>query len=305
MPGGVISTGTHPKALWPGVHAWWGQNYAQHQTEYTDLYEVQDSSGAYEEDVQLTSFGLAPAKPEGAPMAYDSEGQGFISRYNHIAYALGYKVTYEERRDNKYEVVSNRRAAMNAFSINQTIENTAAIPYNDAFTGAFYTHADGLSLVNTAHINATGGTFSNQGASADLQEAALEDASIAIMGFQNDRGMMVSVMPNSLIIPRQKFFQANRIMKSVMQPDTNNNNINVLKATNAFPGGIKLNHYLTAPNSWFIRTNVPNGMNFFWRDRPDFAQDNDFDTKNAKAATYMRFSMGDTDPRGIYAVQGP
>jgi len=38
MPG-VINTGSHPKLLWPGIHAIWGQVYNEHATEYTDLYD--------------------------------------------------------------------------------------------------------------------------------------------------------------------------------------------------------------------------------------------------------------------------
>jgi len=306
MAGGVINTGSHPKALWPGVHAFWGQVYNQYPSEYQDLFEVDDSGRAYEEDVQITGFGLAPVKAEGAPIQYDSEQQGFVSRYTHIAYALGYKVTYEELRDNLYETVSMRRAQANAFSIQQTIENVAAAVYNDAFTGSVFTHADGRPLCDTAHVNATGGTYSNAlNPAADLSEASLEDMSIQIMGATTDRGLLISIMPQSLHVPRQEWFNANRILKSVLQPDSASNNINVLKATNAFPGGIKVNHYFTAPHAWFVRTNCPNGMRFYWRDRPEFAQDNDFDTKNAKAATYMRFSMGNTDPRGIFGSNGP
>lgn len=306
MAGGVITTGAHPKALWPGVHAWWGQIYAEHQTEYTDLYDVTDSDQAYEEDVQVTGFGVAPVKPEGAPITYDFEIQGFVTRYTHIAYALGFKVTYEELRDNLYEVIAMRRAKANAFSMTQTIENVAAAPYNDAFTGALFTMADGLPLISAAHLNATGGTFSTAlTPAADLMEISLEDLCIQIMGAQTDRGLLISIMPQSLHVSRQEWFNANRILGSVLQADTSTNNINVLKATNAFPKGIKMNHYFTAAHPWFVRTNCPSGMTFFWRDRPEFDQDNDFDTKNAKAATYMRFSMGCTDPRGIYGSNGP
>ena len=114
---------------------------------------------------------------------------------------------------------------------------------------------------------------------------------------------MISIMPHSLHIPRQEWFNANRILKSVLQSDSANNNINVLKATNAFPRGIKLNHFFTSAGPWFVRTNVPNGMTAYWAERPSFDQDNDFDTKNAKAASYMLFSVGCTDPRGILASQ--
>jgi len=303
---GVINTGTHPKLLWPGIHAIWGQIYAEHAKEYGDLYNDLDSDKAYEQDVEVTGFGLAPVKAQGAPIQYDSEIQGIVTTYTHVAYALGYIVTYEELRDNLYEEVSMRRAKANAFSINQTIENAAAFLYNNAFSTTYYTTADGAALVSTNHVNATGGTYSNAlSPAADLSEAALEDLTIQIMGTQNDRGLLINIMPESLHIPRQEFYNANRILKSVLQSNTANNNINVLKAVNAFPKGIKLNHYFTAPHAWFIRTNCPNGMQMFWRDRPMFDQDNDFDTKNAKAATYMRFSVGASDPRGIFGSNGP
>ena len=304
MPAGVITTGNHPKALWPGVHEFWGQVYEAHMKEYPDLYDQEDSEMAYEEDVQITGFDLAPIKPQGGVITYDSEVQGPVTRYNHIAYALGYIVTYEELKDNLYEKVSYRRAKANAFSMNQTIENVAAFPYNNAFSAAYFTTGDGVSLVNTAHINTTGGTFSNElSPASDLSEAALEDMCIQIMGAQQDRGLLISIMPQSLHVPRQEWFNANRILKSVLQSDTANNNINVLRATNAFPKGIKMNHFFTSASYWFVRTNCPNGMTMFWRERISFDQDNDFDTKNAKAASYMRFSVGATDPRGIYGSQ--
>lgn len=303
---GVINTGSHPKLLWPGIHAIWGQIYNEHATEYTDLYNIEDSDKAYEQDVEVTGFGLAQVKSQGAGATYDTEIQGIVTTYQHIAYSLGYIVTFEELRDNQYEEVSMRRAKANAFSINQTVENVGAFLYNNAFSTTYFTTGDGAALVSTSHVNATGGTYSNAlTPAADLSEAAIEDLTIQIMGVQNDRGLLINIMPESLHVPRQEWYNANRILKSVLQSNTANNNINVLKATNAFPKGIKMNHYFTAPHAWFIRTNCPQGMTMFWRDRPMFDQDNDFDTKNAKAYTYMRFSVGCTDPRGIFGSNGP
>ena len=303
---GIITTGAHPKLLWPGIHATWGQIYSEHAKEYTDLYTIEDSSQAFEEDIQVTGFGLAPIKTEGGQPSYDSEIQGILTRYTHIAYALGYIVTYEELRDNLYEVVSMRRAKANAFSMNQTIENVTAFLYNNAFVSTYYTTGDGVALLSPVHTQALGGTYSNVlTPAADLSEASLEDMCIQIMGVQTDRGLYINVMPQSLHVPRQEWFNANRIMKSVLQPGTANNDINVLNATNAFPNGIKLNHYFTAPHAWFVRTNCPQGMTMFWREAPNFAQDNDFNTKNAMALSYMRLSAGCTDPRGIFGSNGP
>lgn len=302
---GVITTGSHPKALWPGIKAWWGQTYAEHATEYDKLFDKDTSNQNYEEDVQLTGFGLAPIKSEGAGVAYDSEVQGFVTRYTHVAYALGYIVTKEELDDNLYEQVSKRRAAALAMSFRQTKENVGANVYNRAFSST-YKGGDGKALCATDHPNTTGGTWANKPVvDADLSEASLEDAMIAIMGFQNDRGLLINVMPRSLVIARQEWYNANRILKSVYRPGSADNDINVLKATNALPEGIVMNHYLTSPHAWFIRTNIQNGMKYYERVGISFDQDNDFDTMNAKAKGYERYSFGWSDPRAVYGVNGP
>lgn len=304
--GGVITTGNHPKALWPGIHTFWGQVYNEHAMEYCDLFDELPSEMAYEQDVQITGFGLGNVKPEGGTITYDSETQGPVAQYTHIAYSLGYIVTHEEIKDNLYEKVSMNRAHANSFSAVQTIENLAAALYNDAFTGQVFVNADGQTLCSAAHVNTTGGTYSNALTPAsDMMESSLEDIAIQAMGLQTDRGLYISILPESLHVARQEWFNSNRLMKSILQPGTANNDINVIKATNAFPKGIKLNHYFTQPHAWFVRTNCLHGMQLFWREHPEFDQDNDFDTKNAKAAWYMRLSLGNTDPRGILASNGP
>jgi hypothetical protein len=302
---GIITTASHPKALWPGIKAWWGQVYDEHPEEYSKLFDSDTSSQNYEEDVQLTGFGLAPRKSEGNGVQYDSEIQGFTTRYTHIAYALGYIVTKEELDDNLYEQVSRRRAAALAMSFRQTKENVAANVYNRGFNST-YKGGDGVALCSTSHPNVSGGTFANKPTvDADLSEASLEDAMIAVMGFQNDRGLLINVMPKSLVVARQNWYNANRIMKSVYTPSSANNAVNVLVATNALPDGIVMNHYLTSPNAWFLRTNIQNGLKYYSRVGIQFDQDNDFDTMNAKAKGYERYSFGWTDPRAIYGVNGP
>ena len=302
---GIITTASHPKALWPGIKAWWGQVYDEHQTEYTDLFTSDTSRQNYEEDVQLTGFGLAPVKSEGNGVQYDSEIQGFTTRYTHLAYALGYIVTKEEKDDNLYEQVSKKRSAALAMSFRQTKENIAANVYNRAFNGT-YLGGDGVALCSTAHPNVTGGTWANKPTvDVDLSEAALEDAVIALMGYTNDRGLLINVMPQTLHIARNELFNAQRILKSSYQTGNANNDINVIKSGNYIPGGFKVNHYFTAPHAWFIRTNIREGMKYYERVGIEFDQDNDFDTDNAKAKGYERYSFGWTDPRAVYGVNGP
>jgi phage major head subunit gpT-like protein len=299
----IINSGSFAKALWPGVNAWYGKAYSEYPVEYTKLFETYKSTRAFEEDVGVSSFGLAVVKPEGAPIVYDSERQAYITRYSHVVYALGFMITREIMDDDMYDVVGQRKAQGLAFSMRQTKEIVAANVYNRAFTAA-YAGGDGKELAATDHPLFAGGTFSNElSTAADLSEAALEQAHIDIAGFVNDRGLLISVRPKSLIIPRQLMFEAKRITAPTGRPGTDTNDVNAMKAMGLVPEVI-VNHYLTDSDAWFLRTDVPHGMKHFERRADSFDMDNDFDTENAKFKATARYSFGWTDPRGIFASPG-
>lgn len=300
---GVITTGNHPKALWPGMHAFFGRKYNEHPVEYTTLFDMERSSKNYEEDTEVTGFGLAPVKTEGASTSYDSESQSWTKRYVHTAYSLGYIVTREELDDNLYEVVSRRRIRALAFSMRQTKEIVAANVYNRAFNSS-YTGGDGKELLATDHPTLDGTQSNELATAADLSEASLEDLAIQIMNAKNSRGLRISVMPRCLIVPPALAFEATRILNSQLQSGTANNDINALRSMGTFPEGIKVNHYLTDTDAFFIRTNVPDSMRGFDRIRVEFTQDNDFDTDNAKAKAYERYSFGWSDWRGLFGSPG-
>lgn len=299
----IINSGSFAKALWPGVNAWYGKAYNDYPTEFLQLFEKNSSNKAWEEDVGIASFGLAIQKPEGASISYDTERQGFTQRYQHVVFALGFIITKEAYDDDQYEVVGKRKASGLARSIRQTKEIVGANVYNRAFN-ALYTFSDGTQLINAANNNVTGGTWSNTLATAaDLSEAALEQAAIDIAGFTDDRGLIIAAKPNSLIISRQQIYEAKRILGTEGRVGTDVNDLNALKTMGVIPTTV-VNHYLTDPDAWFIRTNVPEGMKYFERDADSFDMDNDFDTDNAKYKARSRYSFGCSDKRGIYGSPG-
>lgn len=300
----LITTGSFAKALWPGVNAWYGKAYDEFKVEWEALFDKYTSRKAFEEDVGIVSFNLAQVKGEGAPIAYDSETQGFITRYTNIAYALGFIVTMEAFEDDQYDVIAERRARGLAFAMRQTKEVVAANVYNRAFNASFV-GGDTVSLISSAHPNASGGTWSNTLATnANLSEAALEQAVIDISKFTNDRGLRIQVLPRSLIIPTDLQFEAERILKSQYRVGTANNDINALVMMGKYPEGIKIDHYFTSTTAWFIRTNAPDGLKYFERKADTFTEDNDFDTENAKFKAISRYAFGWTDPRALYGAQG-
>lgn len=306
--GGPIGTGNHPKAQWPGVHAFWGTEYEEHPVEWKALcHEILPSSMGYEEIVGDTGFGLASLKAQGDGIKYDANVQSFVTRFTHATFSLGYMVTMEELQDNLYEKVSRARARENAFSQRQTRENLVAGLFNNGFSSSFK-GGDGSAFFATNHATQTGPTYANKPTNdADLSEASLEDALIAIAGFTNDRGLLISVVPKCLLIARQNMFNASRILKSTYTPSSADNAINAIKAMNALPEGMMVNHFLTSANAWFIKNQIPSGSGviFFERMPVTFDMDNDFNTKNALAASITRFSCGWVDPRCYWGVNGP
>ena len=298
-----ILTGNHPKALWPGIHAWFGAAYKEHPTEYTEIFKVESSEKNYEEDVMVTGFGLAPVKGEGASYSYDSESQGFTKRYKHVAYGLGYIVSREELADNLYEKVSKQRSKRLAFSMRQTRETVGANILNRAFNSS-YTGGDGLELCSTAHVTLSGNQSNELSVAADLSEASLEDLLIIIANATNDRGLKIALRGMKLIVPTAEQFEACRILNSTLRVGTPNNDVNAIKNMGLLPEGYVTNHYLTDTDAWFVKTDAPNGLMWFDREAVEFKQDNDTDTDNAKAKSYMRFSTGWTDWRGMYGSPG-
>jgi hypothetical protein len=299
----VITSGSFAKALWPGVNAWYGRAYDAYPEEYTKLFDKQTSTKAFEEDVGVSSFGLAVQKSEGAPISYDSERQGFITRYQHAVYALGFIITREMMEDDQYDIIGKRKAEGLAFSMRQTKEVIAANVYNRAFNSA-YTGGDGVSLISASHPNIKGGTWSNQIATlADLSEASLEQACIDIAGFTNDAGLLIAVRPETLVIPRQLIFEAKRILGTEGRVGTDNNDLNAIRTLGSIPT-VVTNHFLTDTDAWFIKTNVQNGMKYMERRGDSFDMDNDWDTENAKFKATARYSFGWTDPRALYGSAG-
>ena len=300
----TITTGSFSKDLQEGVRAWYGMKYNEKPMQYTDIYDVINSSRAFEEIVQMQGFGLAPIKTEGAGITYEDTAQGFIDRATHVTYGLAFTITREMYEDGMAATEALKRAGALAFSLRQTVETVCANRLNYAFSTT-YTYGDGKELCATDHPNVTGGTWSNElTTAADISEAALEQALIDMGKWTNDRGLKIAIMPQKLIIPVDLQFDVERILMSPLQSGNSNNDINALKSSGKFPGGVMINHYLTDTDAWFIRTNCPEGLKYMERVGDTFSEDNDFDTNNLKYKARGRYSFGWTDPRGIYGSPG-
>lgn len=299
----AITTGTHPKSLWPGVKAFFGKTYAEKPMVCDMVFTKATSDKAYEEVVEETGFGLAPQKPEGQSVSYDTDAQGYVTRYTNVTYGLGAIITQEAIEDNQYENVATRKAAKLARSMRQTKENVHANILNRGFTPAF-AGGDGVELFSTAHPTLAGNQSNELAVAADLSEASLEDLLILIRQAKDSRGLRIQLEGQKLVVPAALAFEATRIVSSVNQSGTANNDINAMKAMGMLPGGVCIWDYLSDDDAFFITTDAPEGLTSFQRRALQLTQDNDFDTTNARMKATERFSVGWSDWRGCYASPG-
>lgn len=298
-----ITTGNHPKLLWPGLNALFGTTYDDIPLQHTEVFEVTSSDKAYEEDVELTGFGLAPVKTEGGGISYDSHTQGPTTRYTNVTYGLGFIETIEAVEDNLYKQRATSRTKMLARSMRITKETVMANIVNRAFDSA-YAGGDGKELLATDHPSLSGSQSNELAVAADLSEASLEDLFIQIMNATDSRGLRIRLMPKKLIVPSNLTFEAERIVKSNLQNDTANNAINAIKAKGVLPDGVMTWQYLTDTDAWFVKTDAPESLKLFNRRAVSFAKDSDFDTDNFKHKATERYVGGWSDWRGLFGSPG-
>ena len=65
-----------------------------------------------------------------------------------------------------------------------------------------------------------------------------------------------------------------------------------------------INHYLTDPDAWFLKTSVPNSLKHFVRVAMKTSMEGDFETGNVRYKGRERYSFGYSDPLGIFGSPG-
>ncbi len=296
----AISRSQLVKELEPGLNALFGLEYNRYENQHAEIFMSETSDRAFEEEVMLSGFASAPTKQEGAGVVFDQAGETFTARYNHETIALAFSITEEAIEDNLYDRLAARYTRALARSMSNTKQVKAAQVLNQAqFTAV--TGGDGVSLINASHPLATGGVFSNVLATAaDLNETSLEQALIDIAGFVDERGLRIAAQGRKMVIPKELQFTAERLMKTPLRVGTADNDINAIASMGMVPEGYRVNNFLSDTDSFYLMTDVPNGLKHFVRAPIKTAIEGDFDTGNVRFKARERYSFGWSDPRCIF-----
>jgi len=299
----AISRQQLAKELEPGLNALFGLEYKNYENQHTEIFDTENSDRAFEEEVMLSGFENAAVKSEGAAVVYDNAQETFTARYQHETIALAFALTEENIEDNLYDKISTRYTKALARSMANTKQVKAANVLNNAFDNNF-AGGDGVALCSAVHP-IIAGTFKNEpSTAADLSETSLEQAMIDIAAMTDERGLKIAARGMKMIIHPNQQFVAERLMKSGQRPGTADNDVNAMKSMGMVPQGFVVNNFLSDTESFFIKTDVPNGLKHMVRAPIKTAMEGDFETGNVRYKARERYSFGWSDPRGIYGNPG-
>lgn len=285
--------------LLPGLRGVEGR-YEQIPTQWDKVFERGTSNMAIERTSEMRFLGLAQFKTEGGAIASDNAaGDRFVYNQEHIELGLMYAITRRAIEDNLYkdQFDPSNLGLMESFA--QTKEILGADILNSGDTYNPDVGGDGVALFSTAHPIDTGTWANRPSTDVQLNEAALENAQIAIRYFPDQAGLRVLARGKMLIVPPQLKYVATRLLMTELRPGTANNDVNALKWGNDYAEGFQVMDFLTSPSAWFVRTDKK-GLLYLQRRTFDTDMQVDFTTQNLMVSGTERFSFNYYNPRAAY-----
>lgn len=278
--------------------------YDQRKDEWNMVFREQKGiPRSYHEEPVLYGFGAAPELPDGMPVTYQSGGQMFVQRYLYKVYGLAFALTKVLVEDGDHIRMGQTYAKHLAQSLIETKETLAANILNRAFNGS-YVGGDGVSLVATNHpiVN---GTSSNQLATAAaLSQTSLEQLLIQIRNATDNNGKRIRLNPRQIVTGPSNVFQAEVLLKSVLRAGNANNDINPVKSMGMLADGQANLSRITSTTSWFVQTDVQDGLKLLMRRALEKSMEGDFETDSMRYKATERYAVGWTDWRDIWGTPG-
>jgi hypothetical protein len=257
----------------------------------------------YHEEPVLYGFGAAPELPDGMAVSYQSGGVLFLQRYLYKVYGLAFSLTKVLVEDGDHIRIGQTYAKHLAQSLIETKETLSANVLNRAFNGA-YTGGDGVSLISDSHpiVN---GTFSNQLTTpAALSQTSLEQMLIQIRNAVDNNGKRIRLTPTQIVTGPSNVFQAEVLLKSVLRTGTADNDINPVKSMGLLSKGQANLSRITSTTAWWVQTDAPEGLKLLMRRPLEKSMEGDFETDSMRYKATERYTVGWTDPRGLYGTAG-
>lgn len=293
--------GNFKDELDPAIRQIFLDRYSEEPQVMPEVFNVVSSTKDSETDSATTGFGMLIETSELGALDYEDPVKMYKTVYSHKKYTKGFKVSKELMEDDQHNVIA-RLPKLLAKSTVRTTEYHAASVLNNGFSTSYTSYGDGNPLLSTSHDRADGGTAQSNASSTGitLSETNLETGRLALEKVLDDKGQIVTFQADKLIIPVDLRKTAQILTQSTLRPGTANNDVNI------FEGVFKIVpwRYLTSSTAWFLQDSSEHLLNFFWRVKPEFKSDYNFDADAALYKVRIRFSTGWSDWRGFWGSKG-
>ena len=298
------------KLLEPGLRKIFFETYDEVPEQFSKVYNVETSNSATETDYGMGAFGdWTERADELAVVDYAKISEAGEVVYRHKAFTKGFMISREMYDDEKYGQMKKMAKAL-ARAGRAKVERDAITVLTKGFKGTSgaFKGRDEKELFHDAHtlVDCSSKTCSNLVKGALSRETLKEG--LKLMRTQLDEaGNLIQMKATKLIIPPALEDEARRILHSTQVSGTELNDTNeYLKSAGL---EIVVLDYLGeeaggSDTMWFLQDGSRHELNFFWRVKPEFKNEEDFDTFVAKYRGYMRYSFGFSDWRGMVGSKG-
>lgn len=309
----MANSNTRP--AWPDIldvsfRTIYGEELKDVATNYGNVFHNLSSDRNIEKDSSASGLSKLVQFSEGEEVSYEEKNQGYDVTYTHTKFGLASQVTQELWEDDQFNQMKRiptdlARAKM------RTLDQAGADIFNYGFTVgggglSTFTAGDAVALFSSAHTRTDGGSNQSNTTTADLAEDSLETALVSMRATVDNKGQLVSIQPDTLVVPPALEKEARILLDSQQRTGTANNDINPYKGRLNLVVWDRLGSAAGGSDTaWFVMDKSAHYLNHFMRsDRGLEGPEWDFNTKSAKWSVVCRWSFGWSDWRGIYGSKG-
>jgi phage major head subunit gpT-like protein len=287
----------------PGLRTIFNKHLKKKKDYVNELFTVETSTKQAEFNLGTGSLGLMDEwGASNNQVSYEDVNKGYKATYMHKKYSKGLTIERELLEDDQYGEIK-KRVRLLTQTVYYTRQYYGAMVFNQAFNATHY-GPDGKALCSATHpmspVDAT--VWSNAG-TKKLNATNLEATRNLMKAWTDDKGNLLAVNPDTLIVPSNLRKAAQVVADSDKEPDTTDNNINVWK------GSVDVIEFdfLTDPNTWFLVDSERMAAFLHWYDRRKAKLEQDKENFNSEVSAYKvvnRFSRGWDEPSFIFGQTG-
>ena len=307
------------------MYGWFLEKYDAFAPVYPQVFQVEQMTGAYDQVTTGLGLGKLSERKEGDDIKSSNLLEGFTAVIKARTFSDSYWMAMEFVEDTPPEKIANILrtyaqtwgegviATKEAFAAkffnygfytagrDDTFDNSITGVVTDSSGDLIYDGKPFFAASGNNHPAKNGSTYYNSLGALSLSSANLQTAYtlMTVTNNRNERGEIVQIMPDTLLIPGNLHFTAKTLLESELLPGVANNDKN---AVQNLVSPIEW-QYLTDTDAWFIGKRQA-GLKFYERKAPviDFFQDEI--SKKYYATIDTRFGAGVTNWRYWVGANG-